>query len=74
MFFGFISTLTLITQCIIHPEKNRFDTFVRNLLKSLIEFDTVWCRLVNVFSLTYGVYQQQRCQNENKVGCQCDND
>lgn len=30
--------------------------------------------MVNVFSLTYGVYQQQRCQNENKVGCQCDND
>lgn len=42
--------------------------------KSLTEIGTVWYRFVNVVCLTYGVHNQQHCQNEIKIVCQCDND
>lgn len=40
--------------------------------KLLAEFDTVCGWFIKVFCVIYEVHK--RCQNENKVGCQYDND
>lgn len=44
-----------------------------NLVKSLTEIDTVWCRFLKLYCVTYRAYKPERCKNGNKASCQCVN-
>lgn len=62
---------SLMIPCGIYSKSDRYIIKWFSLLKSLTEIEIVWCRSFKLFWVTYRVYKSERCQNDNKAGCQC---